>query len=481
MSGKKIAVTVLSFFLMFFCQYVPPVLGLSALGMQVAGIFIGTVLLWLFVSTTWPSVLCIIAFVMTDLYSYSSALSASMGGWIVSFVLFSSMVSYSLGQTGFLRRCAVWFITRPFTKKNPWLFLGLLFLGPLVIGSFMSPIPAFIVFVPIAEQIFEELGYKKGDRLPQMVILGILFFASLSTITTPIAHTVPILSMSVYEQIAGGATIDFVKYTVFGVVSGIVIYLVVMALMYFVFRPDVSRFKNLDVSRISGEKTAMTPQERYTLIIFVAVVALWMLPGLIQNVFPAAYTVLNGLGTPTPAMMGVVALCLIHVKGKPLMNFSEGISKGVPWGAVLMVAATGILGSALTNEDVGITAVVSGSLEPVIGNMSSVLFVLIVSLFTVLLTNFASNTVTVTILCNIAVPLALTGTVANVNPAALASVIGAGACVACATPPSTAHAAIAAGTGWLDTGVMLRHGFLWSMAAAVLLAVVGYPIAAALM
>ena len=168
MSTKKTIATIIGVLLMFGCQFLPPVFGLTPLGMQVAGIFIGTILLWMFVSVTWPSILCIIALILSPLYTYSSGLSGSMGGWITSFVLFSSMVTYTLGQTGFLKRCAVWFVTRPWAQKNPWLFLGLLFLAPLVIGSFMSPIPAFIVCLPIAEQIFKELKYEKGDRFPQI-------------------------------------------------------------------------------------------------------------------------------------------------------------------------------------------------------------------------------------------------------------------------------------------------------------------------
>ena len=59
--------------------------------------------------------------------------------------------------------------------------------------------------------------------------------------------------------------------------------------------------------------------------------------------------------------------------------------------------------------------------------------------------------------------------------------IGAGACVALATPPSTAHAAVAAGTGWLKTDLMLKYGLIFSVMAAVVIAVVGYPIAAMFM
>ncbi|MCD8329855.1 MAG: anion permease [Lachnospiraceae bacterium] len=479
MSIKKWIVVILSIFLMFGTPLLPPLFGLSSLGMQVAGIFVGTILLWLFVSTSWPSVLCIIAFMFTDLYTYSSALQASMGGWIVSFVLFSSMVTYVLGQTGFLKRGAVWFVTRPFTKKNPWIFVALLFLAPLVIGSFMSPVPTFIVFVPIAEQIFHELGYQKGDKFPQIIILGILFFASLSTITTPIAHTVPILAMSLFEQDMG-YSIDFVQYTIFGVVSAAVIFVVAMLLMKFVFRLETDRLKNLDTEILKQGVTKMSREEKYSLIVFAAVVVLWMAPGLISGILPTVSSFLSSLGTPTPAMLGVVALCLIHVDGKPLMKFTEAIAKA-PWTAVMMVAATGILGSALTSEKAGITVVVTDALSPLIGNMSPMVFVLCISIFTVMLTNFASNTVTVTLIYSIALPLVYGGAISGVNPAALTSIIGAGACVALATPPSTAHAAVAAGTGWLNTDLMLRYGLVLSLVAAVLLAVVGYPIAAAIM
>ena len=146
-----------------------------------------------------------------------------------------------------------------------------------------------------------------------------------------------------------------------------------------------------------------------------------------------------------------------------------------------MVAATSILGSALTKPDAGITAAVGAGLKPLIGSLNPLVFVLFVSLATVVITNFASNTVTVTLMYSVSLSLVNSGAVTGVNPAALTCVIGAGACVACATPPSTAHAAISAGTGWLKTDTMLKYGLLWSVAAAVLFAVVGYPVAASVM
>lgn len=72
-------ITVFSILLMLFSRFLPPVMGLSSVGMSVLGIFVGTILLWLTVSVSWPCVLCIIALTMTDVYGYSDAMKASFG------------------------------------------------------------------------------------------------------------------------------------------------------------------------------------------------------------------------------------------------------------------------------------------------------------------------------------------------------------------------------------------------------------------
>lgn len=475
----KLIMSIIGILIMFLFKFVPAPSGLTAVDMQVIGIFLGTIILWLFVSTTWPSVLAIASVVFTPMYTHAQVLSGSMGSWVTSFVLFSSILTFALSKCGILRRIATWFITRKIGKKNPWMLIFLFLLGPLVMGAFMSPIPTYVVFAAIAEEIFRQLDYKPGERTPQMLILGILSISSLSTAATPIAHTVPILAFSLYEQDMG-SPINFVSYTVFGIIISLVILILMLFVFRYVFKPDLSKIQNFDASVLTRERTAVSRQEKYCLIIFLCVVATWMLPGLIQNLFPSAYTFINSLGTAIPAMFGVVALCLITVEGKPLIDFGEAF-KSVPWAAVTMVAAAMILGSALTNDAVGVTQFVVNLATPLTRNLSPIIFVLFVSLFTLVFTNFASNTVTVTLVYTMVMPLVLSGAVTGVNPAALACIIGAGASLAQATPPSTAQAAIAAGSGWLKVDTMFRYGFLIGLLEVLVLTFIGYPILAAIM
>ncbi len=473
--------TIIGLAMVFGFRYLPTPEGLEQLDMQVLGIFIGCIFLWIFVSTSWPSLLAMAALILSPLYSTAQGLSASMGSWVMSFVLFSSMCTYALQQTGFLRRCAIWFITRPVAKKSPWLFLALFFGGALVMGSFMSPLPTFIVFAAIAEQIFQELGYQRGDRFPQMVILCILSISSLSTATTPIAHSVPVLGFSLLEQDTG-MSLNFVSYTVFGIAISLVIFLAILLIMRFLYKPDLDRIRNIDVSFLTKEKAPMTTEEKWSVAVFVFVIFLWMVPGVVAAFFPdnALASYWSGLGASVPPLLGAILLCVIQVKGKPIMSMTESL-KAAPWVAVLMVAGTMILGNALTHEDVHITDWLVSLLAPFVEGLPPMVFVAAVAVFVTLVTAFASDTVTVTVSYSFLMPLVLSGVVPGVNPMALTAVIGAGACLAIATPPASGHAAVAVGTGWVRNDVLFRYGILIAVVEGLVLAFVGYPIAAALM
>ena len=479
-SAKKWVLIAISVFLMFFGKFLPPVMGLSQDAMQIFCIFIGSMLLWLFIDTVWPSILGMIALCFSPLYTYSSVISGSWGNWIVAFLIFSNIVTGVLTKSGFLKRVAIWFITRPVAKKSPWLFLTLLFLAPMVIGAFMSPIPTFIVFLPIMEQIYAELGYKKGDRFPAVCTLGLLAASSFSTATTPIAHTFPILAMSLFQQDSGTA-IDFLSYTISGVSFGVIALVVMMLLFRFVFKPEMSRLRELDTAAIRNTTQKMTVTEKVALADFALVVLLWMAPGVLKYIAPGVANYINSFGTPIPAMLGTVLLFFIKADDKPILNVKEVMGNSIPWGAIILVADTMIISSALTNKDAGITAAFISLVEPLTAHMSGTLLAAVTILLTAILTNFISNTVAVTMFYSISLPIVFANPQLGINPAALASMIGAASCIAMATPPSTAHAALASGTGWLDTKTMLTHGMLISIAAGLILAFIGYPIAAALM
>ena len=156
----KLILSLLALAVYIVFNFLPATDALSTTSFQVLGIFLATMILWLGVSITWPTLFCLTALALTPLYTGNSVFSTAYSIWVPSFVLFSSLICYALSKTGFLRRVAIWLITRPFARKRPWAFVTMLCLSPLIIGMFMDQIALYAIMLPLTVQIFDELGVK---------------------------------------------------------------------------------------------------------------------------------------------------------------------------------------------------------------------------------------------------------------------------------------------------------------------------------
>lgn len=179
-------------------------------------------------------------------------------------------------------------------------------------------------------------------------------------------------------------------------------------------------------------------------------------------------------------MLGAIAMFMISIDGKPLLNFKEAMSKGIQWGGLVMAAETLAVGSAMTNADIGLTAWLSGVIEPVLSGLSPTLIVLVFALWTYVMTNACSNMVTTTVVCAVAIPICMASG-GSLNAAAVASMIGMGVSYAFVLPPAHPNVALAIGTGWTNTSQVIRYGTMLMLAAVVASVFVGYPIGTMLM
>ncbi len=168
----------------------------------------------------------------------------------------------------------------------------------------------------------------------------------------------------------------------------------------------------------------------------------------------------------------------IKVDGSPIFEWKDAVGS-VNWNILLFMASIMGLGAFMGNADLGITTWLSSIFSPIFANVSPTIFILVIATLCIIATNFSSNTVCATVFYTISAPIALA--MGNINMVALASVIGAAASYAFATPPSTMPMAVVAGTGWVDVKDMFKYGGLMALLSIVILAFVGYPIAAAVL
>lgn len=463
---------------MFGMRYVPSFPGLSASGMQVIGIFIGVLLLWLTVSIDWPSILLLGALALVPELKFSTILSGSYGNSTFVFLMFTFMITYALSKTSYIKRIAVSFITSKIAQKGPWHFVILYSLSIIFLGMFISPTVLFFVYLPIVEEIYELLKLKKGNKLAALLMMSTVIMCGISSGMTPIAHVFPLISMGLYSDMYG-MTIDYARYMMIAIPVGFLTFALVLLAFKLFLRPDMSSFKNFDINKITGVNKKIEKSEKITLAIFILVVCLWIIPGLMMLVIKSGpiYDFLNyfdKFGTAMPPLIGLVLLCVIRVDNKPLLTIGEAMSKGVSWPSLIMCAGTLALGSALTNADVGVTAWLSNGLSPVISLLSPTIMVLIFTLWAAIQTNLSSNMVTATLVTTAA--LTITSGMNEICIPGLVVIIGMMASFSFATPPAMPCVAVAASSGWTNTMQMMKYGFVAMLIAVVISVVVGYPI-----
>lgn len=260
-SVKRYSCIFLALLLILFVKHLPLPTGMKPLGMNVIGIFLGSLLLWLTVAIDWPSLLCITAIGLIPEIGFKNVFLSSFGNDTFAFLMCTFLCTYVLAETPFLKRCAVSFITSPIAKKGPWLFVISFISAIIFIGCFVSPSVLFVVFLPILEKINEILGLKKGDKIGKMLMISLAFCVSVAAGMTPIAHVFSIMAMGFYAT-ATGLTIGYAEYMAFAVPVGIICAIFLILIFRFILNPDMTKIKNIDVSALKNEIKPMEKKKK---------------------------------------------------------------------------------------------------------------------------------------------------------------------------------------------------------------------------
>lgn len=459
----------------FLFRFVPAPAGLSSDGMQVVGIFLGTLLLWIFVGIDWPSLLCLAALTLVPTLDPAQVFASSFGNETFTFLLFTFMLTYALSQTTIIKRIALTFITSNWAQKGAWQLALLFLLSVLLMGLFISPTVLFFIMLPILEEIYEILSLKKGSSFASMLMIGLVVSCSLSSGMTPIAHVFPVIALGIFESIAN-VTISYAGYMAFAIPAGLLIFLFMLLLFRFVLKPDMTQFKQLNKADFKQTVSdPITKREKIILFVFTVVILLWVAPGIIAPILPGVAELIESFGTAIPPLAGVVVLAMVRLEGKPLLVINEAITKGVSWPSLIMAASTLAIGSALTNEKIGLIAYVSNVMAPIAQGLAPLLIVALFITWATFESNIGSHMVTAQVVTSVAVPIALSSNA--IEAASLAAVIGLVASIGSATPPSMPYVAIAGSSGWTNTVQMLKYGMLIAVGTIFIALLIAYPLA----
>ena len=454
-----------------------PVSAMSASGNQVLGVLLGGLVLWLFVDTTWPSLVILFGLMLVPEMGVHYVTEGSLGLDTIFFLMAVFMISASLKETGIARRIAVWFVTCKLAKKGVWWSVGMIFFACLFLGSFLSTDGTMLIFFPILQEIFDLMGAKREEskKFPAMMILSILFISLISHATSPISHAITIIAMGAYGGFAG-TELGFVEYSAVAFPTCIVMVALWFVACRVIIRPDMSDFAKIDTDALNKEMHPMTIQEKIAGIVYLLTVVFWVLPGVAAYIFPENIaTMLESINRIYPPVIGVIILHLWTVDGKPVMDYRVGFSS-VFWNALLFMAAVMCTAGALSLPEVAINKWIIDCLNPILSGMSPVVFIIIIAAGTVLVTNFLPNVLAAVVMMAVAMPITMTVYSGQI-PAAL---VGTMIIIACncsfATPTATASIAIATETGWAPLSRLFGWGSLLAVISIASILLVGWPL-----
>lgn len=473
---KIIAIIVGLAFIIFF-RFLPAPSPITPIGMTMLGIFIGLIIMWSFVDTIWPSFLAIIAFgfVAFQVYPNSTATAAiyeasnrAMGNWFVTDLICLLMLCYVLKKTGLMTRITMWFLNRKVAKKSAWGFTFMFFVAVYVISLFTEAAAATMILWALSEEIFAALGMTKEDKWTRVITIGLTFMIVIVNAATPICHAFPLIFMGVYTGITG-VDPNWVQYMCVAVPVCTVIALGIYAFFRFIVKPDVSKLANADFTKIAkmqADMGKMSKREIAMTIIAVCLIIMWILPSVLAIVMPGTpFTVwMNSLKATVPLLAAMVAMCVIRIEGKPLLNVQEAIANS-NFTMVFFVAAILMMASALGEPTTGVVAWMNDFITPIVSNMGAFGVCAIVTIMCIVLTNFTSNVTVGVLMMSVGMPIAIQ---MGINPLLIATCVCIGSNAAYCLPSSIATVGLCYSNPYGGA----KYIFTWGLASTVISIVV---------
>ena len=295
--------------------------GLTADGVHMLGILIPVIYLWITVGTDWVSLAAIIALVMTGVMNngknyYADVYAGSMGNFIIITVISCMALSAVLTQTGVIEKIATWFITRKFVQGRPYAFLFMFLLSNLIVGTFMEATAVAIMYIDLAKNILDKLGYKKGDKFYTVVMAGLYWNNSIVSAGSPISHVLPLLLIAAAGPVLG-VTISFGQWLMIGIPFEIMAFAIEMFVFRFIWKPDTTLFENYDLEATRRNARSLSTQGKISVVIFLIVVFFWLFPQFMSNtvtiylMYAVGTAILSTSGINLPAFVMIIGFAAI--------------------------------------------------------------------------------------------------------------------------------------------------------------------------
>lgn len=375
--------------LMFGIGFLPPIEPITEMGMKVLGVFIGMIYLFSACDVGWSSVLSICALSMVGYCSLSNAAAGALGHAVVFQSAMAYIVAGSLNYYGVTEMIARWILSRKALQGRPYLFVFIIYISLAFICIFTSSLAMIILYWAIFDGICKVLKCEKGSKLVSSTIVGIALAFVIGGAIAPIRGWQLSLFNLWVENVGPMNLVQFMGITIVGTILALIGYLFYQVK---ILKADFSPISNFDVSSLASSEK-MDSRQRKLLWVAVVVFFFVFLCALLPKSFPLYDLIANKLGAAGFFALGAAFLGFAsNDKGKEaLIDFAGVCGKCIAWNVLLMIGATMVVASALTNEATGVLPAIQVLLGGLFAGKGPWFVLFFTMIITTILTNTASN------------------------------------------------------------------------------------------
>ena len=440
------------------------VIPLTADGKACLGIMAFAVTLWVtetlpFAVTSLLVVLLIPAFGIAD---YRTVVRASFGDPVITFFIGVLMLSAAFTLSGLGTRLTYLVLLRVGTRTDRVL------LGVLTVGTFISmwitDIAVAAMLLPLGVGLLQDAGLRPGEsNFGRSLMIATAFGPLIGGIATPAGTAANLVAIAQMKQLAG-VDIAFWRWMLHGVPASLLMIPFAWWILRWMFPPEIDRLpiSTEAIRERLREFGPLRPAESRTLLVFVSVVALWLMTPVLESLSGGRVA----LPVEAVGLGGGVALFLPGIR---VLTWKQAEAH-VDWGGVMLIVAGLSLGLAVFESGAArwLAWVLLGEVASVPDALRPFVIVLAVAGLHLM---FSSNTVTASIIIPILVALATDlhlDAWATVAPAAFTSSL---AFVLVSEGPTTI---IPYSSGYFSIGDMAKAGLWMTVAAAICVAATQY-------
>lgn len=471
--SRHILHIVIFFLLTFGIGFLPPV-GITPMGMNILGVFLGMLYGWTFIGFAWPSMICLVALGFTGYAEPGKIIGSAFSSPAVLFTMFVLAFTTYCDKSGINNVMAKWCLSRRVFAGHPWIFTASVLTGTLIIGFLVDGVPAAFLIAGILYSMFHDIDMKQGDDYPAYLLAGVYMAGVLSFACKPWAGQ-NLMGISALSDVSGGtAVINNITLIAIAMPVCIATLLLYTLIVRFIFRPDIARLSHLTpeyLDRISSQ-IRIDNKQRVAATALVVFLLVMFLP----NILPAGSAAANFFGKFNMVVAMVVilgVLSFLRVDGEPVFDFHDCAS-GINWNVIWMLAASIPVSSALSSDGAGLSRVLTDILSSFVGDGNILIFLAGFMIFINIMTQFTHN---VTIVL-IAVPLIWNlGQSSGINPSGFTVLMLLAAGAAYATPAASTVGALSFANGaWVGMRRAFKAGIFGCVAAIICMLCLGLPL-----